>query len=123
MWRWRGLFAAAAAIADAAALVGLLVPGGAGSCSTGTATPGVPAQEMCHGVPAIAAFQSAIPVLALMIALGPVPLVTLRTGRRWPSTASAIAQAVLQVLSFGAFVFWLPAWLLTIATAAAPAPR
>ncbi len=66
------------------------------------------------------AFRAAVPLLVLMLALGLVPLVTLRMRRRWPCVLSAIVQAVLQFISFGGFLFWVPAWLFSIASAVAP---
>ena len=108
--RWRTFFAVAAAVLDAGAL-GAFLPVGATSCS-GYATavaPGQPAastHEVCHGTPTIMAFRSALPLLALMIALGLVPLLTLKMRRRWPSVASAVVQAALQFLSMGGRQLW-----------------
>lgn len=115
----------AAAVLDLGALGISFLPVGAASC-TGYATavapgqPAGPAHEVCHAAPTISAFQSAIPLLALMVALGLVPLLTLRVRQRWPCVASAAAQAVSLVLSLGGFLFWVPALLCTVAAAVTP---
>ena len=122
---WRTFFSVGAAVLDLAALGMSFLPVGATSCSgySTAVAPGQPAgptREVCHAAPPIVAFQSAIPLLALMMALGLVPLLTLKMRQRWPSVASAGVQAAFQLLSMGGFLFWVPAWLLTIAAAAAP---
>ena len=123
--KWRTFFSVAAAVFDLSALGASFLPVGATSC-TGYSTavapgqPAAPSHEVCHAAPTITAFQSAIPLLVLMVALGLVPLLTLRMRRRWPSVASAVIQTAFQFLSMGGFLFWVPAWLFTIAAAAAP---
>ena len=120
--RWRLLFSIAAAALDLAGLAASFLPVGASSC-TGQATavaqehPAGPVRQICRAAPTIVAFQSALPLFGLMIALGLVPLLTLKIRGRWPSAVSALLQAVLQLLGFGAFLFWVPAWLCTVAAA------
>lgn len=122
---WRRFLSVAAAVLDLGALGISFLPVGAASC-TGYATavapgqPAGPAHEVCHAAPTISAFQSAIPLLTLMVALGLVPLLTLRVRRRWPCVAAAAVQAVSLVLSLGGFLFWVPALLCTVAAAVAP---
>ena len=123
--RWRTFFSVAAAVLDLGALGVSFLPVGATSCSgystaVAPGQPAGPAREVCHAAPTIMAFQSAIPLLALMIALGLVPLLTLKMRRRWPSVASAVVQAAFQFLSMGGLLFWVPAWLFTIVAAAVP---
>ena len=101
------------------------LPVGATSCSgySTSVAPGQPAAptgDVCHAGPTIVAFQSAIPLLVLRIALGLVPVLTLKMRRRWPSVASGVVQAAFQFLSMGGFLFWVPAWLFTIVAAAVP---
>ena len=123
--RWRTFLSVAAAVLDLGALAVSFLPVGATSCS-GYSTaiapgqPAAPTRDVCHAAPTIVAFQSAIPLLVLMITLGLVPLLTLKMRRRWPSVASAGVQAAFQLLSMGGFLFWVPAWLFTIAAAAVP---
>ncbi len=122
---WRTFFSIGAAVLDLGALGVSFLPVGATSCSgystaVAPGQPAAPTQEVCHAAPTIVAFQSAIPLLALMIALGLVPILTLPMHRRWPCVASAVVQGAFQLLSMGGFLFWVPAWLFTIAAAAAP---
>jgi len=44
-------------------------------------------------------------------------LVSVRTGKWWPAAASAVLQAIPQVISFGGFLDWAPAPVVTIAVA------
>ena len=128
--RWRAALSWLAAALDLAALGGSLLPLGATACSATSVAvtsaagapgqPAAPGAEICHAAPTIIAFQHAIPVLTLLIALGLVPLLTLRMRRRWPCVASAAVQTVLQLLSLGGFLFWTPAWLCTVAAALVP---
>ena len=123
--RWRTFFSVAAAVLDLGALGVSFLPVGATSCSgystaVAPGQPAGPARDVCHAAPTIVAFQSAIPLLVLMIALGLVPLLTLKMRQRWPSVASAVVQAAFLLLSMGGFLFWVPAWLFTIAAAVAP---
>jgi|GEM_PF-5119500 len=72
------------------------------------------------GVLALPPFTPAAALgLALSVLFGLVPLVTLRTRRRWPCAASAAGQVVLQVASLGLFLPWVPTLLLTAAAALA----
>ena len=81
--------------------------------------------QVCRSLPAVAFWGGPGPYLIAfgLIVLSFAPLLTLRTGRRWPTVVSAVLQAVAQVVSFGGFLAWGPALLTTCAFAFAFEPE
>ena len=110
------VLAIAAPILSVLAFAAQFVPGGAESCSSSTEGPTV-----CQSLPAISGWGGPGPyaIAIVLILLSLAPLVSLRTGKRWPATVSAVLQVIPQVISFGGFIFWAPALAVTIAFAAA----
>jgi hypothetical protein len=106
--------AIAAPILSVLALIAQFVPGGAESCTSSTSGPTV-----CQAEPAVSGWGGPLPFVIAMalIALSLVPLASVRTGRWWPAAASAVLQAIPQVISFGGFLDWAPALAVTIAVA------
>lgn len=110
------LLSVAAAVADGAALLAMLATAGVAAC----AAPGRPlaaASAACHrlGLPPLA--PGAAVGLACVVALGLVPSLTLRWGRRWPCALAVAGQLLVQLLGLGLFLLWVPALLLTAAAA------
>jgi hypothetical protein len=116
------ILAVATPLFSIAALVAQLIPGGVESC--GGSTTGA---SSCQALPAITAWEGPIPfvIAALLIALSFAPIVSLRTGAVWPVAVSAGLQFIPQVISFGGFIDWAPALLVTIVFVAvfATSPR
>jgi hypothetical protein len=111
----------AAPILSLFALAAQFVPGGAESC-----TGSLDGTSVCQALPAVSGWEGPLPyaIAASLVLLSLAPLVSLRTGSWWPAAVSALLQAVPQVISFGGFVDWAPALLVTIAIAfAAPSLR
>ncbi len=106
--------AVAAPILSVLALAAQYLPGGLESCTSSTS-----GAMVCHSLPAIYAWAGPLPYLIAMglIALSLVPLASVRLGKWWPAAASALLQAVPQVISFGGFIDWAPALAVTIAVA------
>ena len=75
--------------------------------------------NVCHSEAPISAWAGPLPyaIAVALTALSFVPLVSVRTGKWWPAAASAVLQAIPQVISFGGFVDWAPALLVTIMVA------
>src|SRR5437868_4435055 len=106
--------AIAAPILSVLALAAQFLPGGAESCTSTTSGPAV-----CHAEPAVSGWSGPLPfaIAVALIALSLAPLASVRTGRWWPVAASAVLQAIPQVISFGGFLDWAPALAMTIAVA------
>ena len=113
------------ALAIATPLVALLafsaqfVPGGAMECTASTS-----GAEACRSLPAVTGWsQPAFAIAVLLEVLAFAPLVSVRLSNPWPAAGAAVLQAVFQVISFGGFIDWAPALLLTITVAFALAWR
>jgi len=106
--------ALAAPILSVLALAAQYLPSGLESCTASTSGPMV-----CHSLPAVYAWDGPVPYLIAMglIALSLAPLASVRVGKWWPAAASALLQAIPQVISFGGFIDWAPALTVTIAVA------
>jgi hypothetical protein len=110
------ILAIATPILSVLALAAQFVPGGYESCSSSTSGPTV-----CQSLPAVSGWGGPLPytIAVVLILLSLAPLVSMRTGKRWPATVSAVLQVIPQVISFGGFLFWAPALVTTIAFAIA----
>ncbi len=108
------ILAFAAPILSVVAFAAQFVPGGAESCTASTGGPNV-----CQSVPAVSGWGGPLPYLIAvgLILLSLAPLASVRTGKWWPAAASALLQAVPQVISFGGFIDWAPALALTVGVA------
>ena len=114
IWITRGgvVCAGLAVVADLAALwAAFAVKSGEVCGQSGSA-----AHSTCQPVSLLYAFDSPLArgVLALMVALGFVPLLAVLLQRGWPALVSLALQSILQVLGFGSFWYWLPMWGLTV---------
>jgi hypothetical protein len=118
------ILAIATPILSVLALAAQFVPGGYESCSSSTEGPSV-----CQSLPAVSGWAGPLPytIAIVLILLSLAPAVSMRTGKRWPATVSAVLQVIPQVISFGGFLFWAPALVATVAFAIAfteaPPPR
>ena len=106
--------AVAAPILSVLALAAQYLPSGLESCTASTSGPMV-----CRSLPAVYAWAGPVPYLIAigLIVLSLAPLASLRVGKWWPAAASALLQAIPQVISFGGFIDWAPALAVTIAVA------
>ena len=106
--------AVAAPILSVLALAAQYLPTGLESCTASTSGPMV-----CHSLPAVYAWAGPLPYLIAigLIVLSLAPLASVRIGKWWPAAASALLQAIPQVISFGGFIDWAPALAVTIAVA------
>lgn len=106
--------AIAAPILSLVALAAQFVPGGVETCSSST-----DGSSLCRSLRAVSAWAGPLPYLiaVALVVLSLAPLVSVRTGRRWPAVVSAVLQAIAQVISFGGFVDWAFALAATIAVA------
>lgn len=106
--------AIAAPILSLLAFAAQFVPGGVETCSSSTDD-----SSLCRSLPAVSAWAGPLPYLIAfaLVVLSLAPLVSVRTGRRWPAVVSAVLQAIAQVISFGGFVDWAFALAATIAVA------
>jgi len=106
--------AVVAPILSVLALAVQYLPSGLESC---TSSPS--GSMVCQSLPAIFAWDGPLPYLIAMglIALSLAPLASVRIGKWWPAAASALLQAIPQVISFGGFIDWAPALAVTIAVA------
>lgn len=104
------VFAIAAGAVDVAAMAFIVLTAHAAACAG-------PAGHVCGRLTVPPVTPAAAIGLVLSVALGLVPLVTLRTRRRWPCAASAVGQMVVQIAGSGLFLPWVPALLLTAAAA------
>ncbi len=104
----------AAPILSVVAFAAQFVPGGAESCTSSAG-----GSNVCQSVPAVSGWGGPLPYLIAigLILLSLVPLASVRTGKWWPAAASALLQAVPQVISFGGFVDWAPALAVTVGVA------
>jgi hypothetical protein len=119
------IVAMATPILSVLAFAAQFVPGGYESCTSSIEGPTV-----CHSLPAVSGWGGPLPytIAIVLILLSLAPLVSMRTGKRWPATVSAVLQVIPQVISFGGFLFWAPALVATIAfaiafTEAPPSPE
>jgi hypothetical protein len=110
------ILAIATPILSVLALAAQFVPGGYESCSSSTEGPSV-----CQSLPAVSGWAGPLPytIAIVLILLSLAPAVSMRTGKRWPATVSAVLQVIPQVISFGGFLFWAPALVATVAFAIA----
>lgn len=102
------------------AMLAQYLPIGGAECeSTSTGS------QVCRSLPGVAFWGGPEPYLIalVLIVLSFAPLLTLGTGRRWPTILSALLQAVPQVVSFGGFLAWGPALFSTCAFAFAFRPQ
>ena len=108
------IVAIAATILSVLAFAAQFVPGGAESCTSSTTGPTV-----CQSLPAVSGWDGPLPysIAVGLVWLSVAPLLSVRIGKWWPAAASAVLQAVPQVISFGGFVDWAPALVATIAVA------
>src|ERR1700737_32047 len=108
------ILAIAAPILSALAFASQFVPGGVESCRSSTEGPTV-----CESLPAVTAWSGPLPysIAIALVLLSLAPLVSVRTGKRWPATVSAVLQVIPQVISFGGFIAWSPALAATISFA------
>ncbi len=92
------------------AMLAQLVPGGGMECVSTVA-----GSSTCQAVPAIAMWSGPLPyaIAAELVVLSLAPLLSVRLRSWWPAGASAVLQAVPQLISFGGFVAWAPALLAT----------
>ncbi len=106
--------AVAAPILSVLALAAQYLPSGLESCTASTSGPMV-----CRSLPAVYAWAGPVPYLIAigLIVLSLAPLASARVGKWWPAAASALLQAIPQVISFGGFIDWAPALAVTIAVA------
>jgi len=106
--------AVAAPILSVLALAAQYLPSGLESCPASTSGPMV-----CRSLPAVYAWAGPVPYLIAigLIVLSLAPLASARVGKWWPAAASALLQAIPQVISFGGFIDWAPALAVTIAVA------
>jgi len=106
--------AVAAPILSVLALAAQNLPSGLESCTASTSGPMV-----CRSLPAVYAWAGPVPYLIAigLIVLSLAPLASVRVGKWWPAAASALLQAIPQVISFGGFIDWAPALAVTIAVA------
>jgi len=106
--------AVAAPILSVLALAVQYLPSGLESCTASTSGPMV-----CRSLPAVYAWAGPVPYLIAigLIVLSLAPLASVRVGKWWPAAASALLQAIPQVISFGGFIDWAPALAVTIAVA------
>lgn len=109
--------AIAAPILSVAALGAQFIPGGVESCTSTTEG----GSSVCQSLPAISAWAGPLPyaIAAALILLSLAPLASVLAGRRLPAVASAILQALPQVMSFGGFIAWAPVLVATIVVAIA----
>jgi|ERR1700674_252500 len=112
------ILAFAAPILSIGAFAAQFVPGGAESCSSSTG-----GLNVCQSLPAVSGWGGPLPYLIAvgLILLSLAPLASVRTGKWWPAAASALLQAVPQVISFGGFIDWAPALAVTVGVAFAVA--
>ncbi len=110
------ILAIATPILSVLALAAQFVPGGYESCTSSIEGPTV-----CRSLPAVSGWGGPLPytIAIVLILLSLAPVFSMRTGKRWPSTGSAVLQVIPQVISFGGFLFWAPALVATIAFAIA----
>jgi hypothetical protein len=108
------ILAFAAPILSVVAFGAQFVPGGAESCTSSSG-----GSLVCQSLPAVSGWGGPSPyVIAIgLILLSLAPLASVRTGKWWPAAASALLQAVPQVISFGGFIDWAPALALTVGVA------
>jgi hypothetical protein len=110
------ILAIATPILSVLALAAQFVPGSYESCTSSTEGPSV-----CQSLPAVSGWGGPLPytIAIVLILLSLAPAVSMRTGKRWPATVSAVLQVIPQVISFGGFLFWAPALVATVAFAIA----
>ena len=108
------ILALAAPILSVVAFAAQFVPGGAESCASSAGGPNV-----CQSVPAVSGWGGPLPYLiaVALILLSLAPVASVHTGKWWPAAASALLQAVPQVISFGGFIDWAPALAVTVGVA------
>jgi len=106
--------AVAAPILSVLALAAQYLPSGLESCTASTSGPMV-----CRSLPAVYAWAGPVPYLIAigLIVLSLAPLASVRVGKWRPAAASALLQAIPQVISSGGFIDWAPALAVTIAVA------
>ncbi len=94
------------------------VPGGTTECAATTS-----GAQSCRPLPATSGWEGIGPysIAVALLLLSFAPLVSWRIGAWWPAAVSAVLQAVAQVISFGGFLDWTPALLLTVTVAFAVA--